>query len=114
MLEADSGGVWTAAEVESQYSGFVFEGPGVYWFPASRDSMLVVPVNPSEDDPWENRLDRGERFRFYIYHGRNIADIIRAVSQAPIKMMREGSVPMRKTTSRGLASIFWQSEHGEV
>lgn len=84
MFEYDWQNCWTVEQAEKELQGFEWKGPGVYNH--GFDSMIVIPVNRSSDEIWHTKLTEiNEKFNFYIFNNRRVADLISVLSQAPTR-----------------------------
>lgn len=87
--QADWQEIWTAHQAEHQMKGFKFEGPG--WYAYSEHVLLVIPLesnNPKReyDGLWSKNWPISQKFRFFVYNGRNPADIFNAIVNAPTRV----------------------------
>lgn len=83
--------VMTAAEAESQFEGFKFNGPG--WYHADGTTMLVIPCDRPMNELWYQRHNAAEqpypaneKFEFNVFDGHNPSDTFNSIVNAPTRL----------------------------
>lgn len=77
---------YTASEMEKEFVGFEFKGPG--WYLLKEQTMLVIPVARPLDELWNQKRDGmwSEKFDIYMYDGWSPGEIFASIARAPTRV----------------------------
>lgn len=81
MLEYDWSQVFTAQQAKEEFTEFVFNGPG--WYVTKDHTVLAWPLDRKFNTMWYQKWNSDERFRFYVFHGRDPRELLNMLIQAP-------------------------------